>query len=121
MAKETKPLNAKNTVSDPKPATKESKWDGHLIQLIGWKILGFFVTVCTIGICYPFVFCWIQAWYCKHRIIEGHRMHFDGNGAQLIGNWVKWLLLSIITLSIYAFFIPMKLEGWKTKHMHLVD
>lgn len=121
MAKNTKQLSTNTATGNSKVAKKESTWDGHLIQLIGWRILGFFVTLCTIGICYPFVLCWIEGWYCKHRVIEGHRMHFDGNGAQLIGNWIKWLLLSIITLSIYAFFIPMKLEAWKTKHMHLVD
>ena len=31
----------------------ESYFDGGLLQLIGWKILGALVTTLTLGICYP--------------------------------------------------------------------
>ena len=97
-----------------------SSWDGHLIQRIGWSILGTLVTACTLGICYPFAVCWMEAWHCKHLVVDGKRLHFDGNGAQLIGKWICWVLLSIITLSIYVWFIPMKIEKWKAKHTHFV-
>ncbi len=36
-----------------------SYFDGGLLQWIGWKILGLIVTVCTIGICYPWACCMI--------------------------------------------------------------
>lgn len=36
----------------------ESYFDGNLFQLIGYKILGFLVSVFTLGICYPWVFVW---------------------------------------------------------------
>lgn len=37
----------------------ESYFDGGLLQLIGWKILGILVTLCTLGICYPWSLCMV--------------------------------------------------------------
>ena len=33
--------------------TEKSYFDGGLLQLIGWRILGGLVTALTLGICYP--------------------------------------------------------------------
>ncbi|MBQ5568964.1 MAG: hypothetical protein IIT45_00740, partial [Treponema sp.] len=44
----------KNVISDnPNRENSESYFDGGLSQLIGWSILGFLITVITLGICYP--------------------------------------------------------------------
>ena len=40
----------------------KSYFDGGLLQLIGWKILGGLVTVCTLGICYPWAFTMLYNW-----------------------------------------------------------
>ncbi len=32
---------------------EKSYFDGGLLQLIGWRIFGLFITICTLGICYP--------------------------------------------------------------------
>ena len=37
----------------------KSYFDGGLLQLIGWKILGGLVTVFTLGICYPWAVCMV--------------------------------------------------------------
>ena len=44
---------------------------------------------------------------------------FDGNGGQLFGNYIKWFLLSIITLGIYSFWLTIKMQQWVTKHTHI--
>ncbi len=77
---------------------RQSFFDGGLLSLIGWSILGFIVTVCTFGICYPWSLTMIYGWRINHTVIDGHRMQFDGSAVGLFGNWIKWLLLSIITL-----------------------
>jgi uncharacterized membrane protein YjgN (DUF898 family) len=94
----------------------ESFFDGGLLQLIGYSILGFFVTLCTVGICYPWAFTMMYRWKAKHTVIGGRRLVFDGTALQLFGNWIKWFLLSIITVGIYAFWVGIKLEKWKAKH-----
>lgn len=95
-----------------------SYFDGGLLQLIGWKILGFLVTVFTLGICFPWAFCMVYSWEAKHTVINGKRLSFDGTAVGLFGTWIKWLLLVIVTLGIYSFWIEIDLKKWKVKHTH---
>ena len=60
----------------------------------------------------------ICRWETKHTVINGHRLKFDGTALQLFGNWIKWLLLTIITLGIYGFWVCIKIKKWTTKHTH---
>ena len=45
---------------------------------------------------------------------------FDGKAIQLFGNWIKWVLLTTITLGIYSFWLNIKMKKWITKHTHKV-
>ena len=99
----------------------KSYFDGGLLQLIGWKLLGALVTIFTLGICYPWAFTMIYDWEVKHTVINGKRLKFDGKAIQLFGSWIKWCLLTFVTLGIYRFWIPIKLRQWKTKHTSVVD
>ena len=98
-----------------------SYFDGGLLQLIAWQLLGALVTILTIGICFPWAICMIYDWEIKHTVINGHRLAFDGTALQLFGTWIKWLLLCIITLGIYSFWISISLKKWKTKHTYFAD
>ena len=93
-----------------------SYFDGGLLQLIGWKILGTLVTMVTLGICAPWAICMVYSWETKHTVINGKRLKFDGKAIQLFGTWIKWILLCIITLGIYSFWVQIDLKKWKTKH-----
>lgn len=95
--------------------------DGGLLQLIGWKLLGILITVCTIGICYPWAVCMVYGWETKHTVVNGHRLAFDGNAVQLFGNWIKWFLLTIITCGIYGFWLGIALRKWKAKHTYFAN
>lgn len=99
----------------------KSYFDGGLLQLIAWRLLGICITVITLGICYPWAFTMIYQWEAKHTVINGKRLVFDGNAVQLFGNWIKWFLLTIITIGIYGFWLPIKLTQWKVKHTHFVE
>lgn len=59
-------------------------------------------------------------WKVKHTVIDGHRLYFDGTAIQLFGNWIKWLILTVITLGIYSLWLNIKLEQWITKHTHII-
>ena len=103
----------------PAPVEEEkSYFDGKLIQLIGWTLLGGLLTIVTIGICMPVALCMVYRWEKSHTVINGRRLAFDGRGGQLIGKWILWILLSIVTLTIFAWFIPMKLQKWLVSHTH---
>lgn len=77
------------------------------------------MTVFTLGICYPWSVCmvygWKNGWKINHTVVDGHRMKFKGSAVGLYGNWIKWLLLTVITLGIYGFWVSIKLEDWKVK------
>jgi len=94
---------------------EKSYFDGGLLQMIGWGILGILITTLTLGICFPWAICMYYNWKIKHTVIEGKRLKFEGSAVGLFGNWIKWLLLSIITLGIYGFWVSIALEKWKTK------
>ena len=63
----------------------------------------------------------IYSWETKHTVIEGRRLTFDGTAIELFGQWIKWFLLTIITLGIYSFWVAISLKKWKTKHTHFAN
>ena len=63
----------------------------------------------------------IYDWEIKHTVINGKRLRFDGTAVQLFGNWIKWLLLTIITFGIYGLWVNIAIKKWKTKHTFLVQ
>ena len=107
-------MNNKTPTNDS-TLNQESYFDGGLLQLIGWKLLGGLITTITLGICYPWAVCMVYGWEIKHTVINGKRLDFDGTGGQLTGNWIKWLLLTIITVGIYGFWVGIKLKKMANK------
>ena len=101
--------------------TEQSYFDGGLLQLIGWRILGGLISLITLGICHPWAVCMIYRWEAKHTVINGKRLNFNGKAIQLFGNWIKWLLLTLVTLGIYGFWLGIKLKKWKTKHTEFAE
>lgn len=99
-------------------AENNSYFDGRLIQMIGWGLLGGLVTLCTCGILYPLAVVWMQKWETRHTVINNHRLVFDGNAFQLLGKWMLWLLLTIVTCGIFSFWLTIKMKKWVTKHTH---
>ena len=95
-----------------------SRFDGGLLQLIGWQLLGIMITSVTLGIGFPWAYCFVKRWEAKHTIINGRRLDFDGTGLQLIGKWILWILLTIITFGIYGLWIGIKLRQWRVSHTH---
>ena len=97
----------------------ESKFTGGLLGMILIGILQGLIIGLTLGLGTPWAICMREKWYVKHTIIDGHKLTFDGNGAQLFGNFIKWFILTIITLGIYSFWLSIKMKQWVTKHTHL--
>ena len=60
----------------------------------------------------------VYGWEARHTVINGYRLRFDGTAIQLFGMWVRWLLLTVITLGIYGLWVGIKLKQWKTAHIH---
>ena len=50
----------------------------------------------------------------NHTVVNGYRMRLTRGGGRLVGRWLLWMLLSIITVFIFALWIPKKLQRWST-------
>ncbi len=112
------------SVTAPVPPTVQvnqdvkSYFDGRFLEYVGWKILGFIVTVVTFGLGASFAKCFMLKWQYSHTIINGRRLDFDGNGFQLLGRSIMWGFFTIITLGIYSLWIPVQYNKWVVKHTH---
>lgn len=88
-------------------------FDGGAGTYVGTALLAALITVCTLGICYPFAFVLKERWRAKHSFIDGNRLVFTGSAWGLFGLWIKWWLLCIITLGIYLFWVGPRVQRWK--------
>ena len=96
----------------------KSQFTGGLLGQIGIGILSILIIICTLGVGAPWATCISERWNAKHTIIDGQQLYFDGNAAQLFGNYIKWFLLTIVTLGIYSFWLNIKMKQWVVSHTH---
>lgn len=97
----------------------ESKFTGRILGFIGIKLGSSLIISFTLGLGVPWAVVLKQRWITKHQIIDGQRLIFDGTGSQLFGQYIKWFLLSIITVGIYGLWVPIKIQSWVTSHTHV--
>ena len=96
--------------------SKRFHFDGGAATYFGTALLGGFITIITLGICYPFAVVQMQRWKAKHSYIDGRRLVFTGSALGLWGNWLKWLVLCVVTVGIYSFWVAPRLTQWKWEH-----
>ena len=71
--------------------------------------------------CYPFALVYRERWKAKQSCIDGRQLVFTGSALSLFANWVKWLLLSIVTLGIYVFWVGPRVQKWIWEHTALAS
>ncbi len=99
-----------------------SRFTGGAFANFGRNFAVTLVSLITIGIAYPFMKCWKLRWEARNTYIDDRRLIFDGKGGQLLGKWLLWVLLSIVTIFIYALIrMPLNMIRWTTKHTHFED
>lgn len=99
----------------------DSRYDGSVLDtFLAFLVAGLISTI-TCGIAFPWALCYLYQFIISHIVIHGKRLQFDGTGAQLFGNWIKWFLLSLFTCGIYIFWVYPKLFDWIAKHTHFVE
>jgi uncharacterized membrane protein YjgN (DUF898 family) len=91
-------------------------FDGGAATYVGTALLGYLITVVTLGICYPFALVLGERWRAKHSYIDGQQLVFTGTAWGLFGNWLKWLALCFITFGIYLFWVVPRIQKWTWEH-----
>ena len=99
----------------------DSYFDGKVLELIGYGILSFLITAATLGIASAWAEKLLIAYKIDHTIYNGKRLKFEGTGASLFVQRFKWIFFTIITLGIYSFWIPIRMEQWIVSNIHFED
>lgn len=104
---------------------KESKYlvspMRHWGKMFVYNIL-FFLSFLTLGLATPWVICARYRYITNNTQLSGKRLKFNGKGGQLFGSYIKWWLLSLITLGFYyTFYFPQRLINWYTSHTEIVE
>ena len=97
----------------------ESYFDGKILNIIGVNIFAYFVSLLSLSLLFPFAVCYKYKWVANHTVINKKRIVFNGKSLSLIGHYLLWYLLSIITFGIYGLWLPMKVYSWKIKNIHI--
>lgn len=95
-----------------------STWDGGVLDTVINSIVASVIISLTCGIATPWAICYMMKFIIGHAVIDGKRLRFDGDGMQLFGNWIKWLVLMVITCGIYGFWVAPRLYQWVCSHIH---
>ena len=98
----------------------EGDYDTELVQRFIFTAVNALAKTVSAFTTYTFLDVVRERFDVTHTTYDGMDMYFDGNGKELFLESMKWLGLSICTLGVYLFFIPVNLEKYRTKHTHLI-
>ena len=75
-----------------------SYYDQHFKSALIHQIKLVLLGVVTLGFAYP--------------VICGQRLKFIGDPKELIGHWIVWWLVIVITFGIYGLVVKIKFQQW---------
>ncbi|UER67840.1 hypothetical protein LKV13_03530 [Borrelia sp. BU AG58] len=101
--------------------SSKSYFDGGVCESICVYVGAAVITCFTLGFCFPWAYCMVCKFHVDHTVIEGRRLKFEEDGANLLGHWIIWWVFCVITLGIYALWMGVKVEKWKVEHTRFAD
>ncbi len=108
--------NVQPTAQDT--SSKKSSWNGSVGDTLINSLVASLIMSVTCYIATPWAICYIVRFIVDNAVINGKTYYFDGDGGQLFGQWIKWLLLTVVTCGIYSFWVTPKLYNWIFEHIH---
>lgn len=105
----------------PQAIRTDSYFDGKLLELIGWNLLRFLITMVTLGIAGPWGEVMLMRYQIEHTVLNGKRLKFEGSGGSLFVEKFKWFFFTLITLGIYGLWIPVKKYKWILANVYFED
>jgi hypothetical protein len=106
-------------VGPAQPLVLSWDFDGGAATWFVVQLAGLAVTMFTLGICYPWAVVMVYRWKAKHTTINGQRLRFTGSAPGLLGKWIVWLLLCLITFGIYSFWVYPRMTQWIVEHQEV--
>lgn len=106
---------------EPQFEDEDSYFDGSALKYLGIRILNALQLVFTLGLGYTWTVCRREKWVINHRVVNGKRLVFTGNGGQIFGMWFGGIILCGLTLGLYYFKLKYKMDKYFAEHTHLED
>ena len=98
------------------PSSKNFSFDGGAGSYTPTALIGWFITLISFGLAYPWALCMFHKWRTKHHIIDGVRLKFYGTGFSSIFVWIIWWFLSLIKLCVYILWVLPSFNKLIVKH-----
>jgi len=102
-------------------SSKNFRFYGGTGSYILTALIGWFITLISFGLVYPWALCLFHKRRTEHTIIDGKRLKFNGTGFSLIFLWIKWWFLSLITFVVYILWVIPSLNKWVVGHTDYAD
>ena len=110
-----------NTVEKMPQVKAKSEFTGTILGVIGIGFLTMIILILTLCLGLPWAICIRERWYARNTFIEGKQLLFNGNGSQLFGKYIVWMLLTLITFGIYLFWLNLSIKKWVVKHTRFAE
>jgi uncharacterized membrane protein YjgN (DUF898 family) len=99
----------------------ESRYTAGVLDTLIAGIVASLIMGCTFGIATPWAVTYFLKFIFDHTTIDGKKLTFVGNGADLFGQWIIWALLTAVTCGIYSFWVAPKMYNWIAKNTHFAN
>ncbi|HEY4537787.1 MAG TPA: DUF898 family protein [Erysipelothrix sp.] len=100
---------------------KKLRFDGDLWSYFSMELVNLIILFFTIGIGMPWVLVRRYRWESRHTLLEGKKFAFEGEAIELLGRWIIWWILTIITFGIYSAVVRVKILEWRINHTVYLD
>lgn len=88
---------------------------GAARDFIATWIAAFLISLFTFGLATPWAVCMFHKWKARNTLFQGKRLKFVGSGGELIGMWIFWWILTVITLGLYSLIWYPRYVKWVTE------
>lgn len=85
---------------------------GYVAHALGAALL----SVVTLGLAVPWAQAMMYRWVSENTVVNGQRLRFTGSGGKLFGQYIKWWLLTVVTLGLYGFVVANRMRAWAISH-----
>ncbi|MPQ44872.1 hypothetical protein [Clostridium tarantellae] len=99
----------------------DSYFDNTLKNSVIHRLKTLSLGIVTLGLAYPWILCMEQEAKCEHTVICGKRLKFIGDPKELIGHWILWWFLIIITFGVFSLVVGIRFQQWVTANTVFED
>ncbi len=107
-----KKWTAKNTVFEGSTREFKSKFvgGGKTKRRVTWKCRA--IRIFSFGLAAPYATCIYNTWQAENTYIDGKQLEFSGKASDLIGKYLLWILLTLLTVGIYGIWLNFKMKDF---------